>query len=100
MDGVSKHPVTTKIQASFLTQLPERTETAQGFNNEANGDIKQLEFNRCDRRLRMDQQSVMFRANIPLELLTKTTLNVPERPIYNFDLNWLDNLWQDLKMSV
>ena len=24
LDGVSIHPVTTKIQASFLTQLPER----------------------------------------------------------------------------
>ena len=31
LDGVSIHPVTTKIQASFLTQLPERNETAQGF---------------------------------------------------------------------
>ena len=30
MDGVSIHPVTTKIQESFLTQLPERKETAQG----------------------------------------------------------------------
>ena len=29
LDGVSIHPVTTKIQASFLTQLPERKETAQ-----------------------------------------------------------------------
>ena len=27
-------PVTTMIQASFLTQLPERKETAQGFHNE------------------------------------------------------------------
>jgi hypothetical protein len=24
LDGVSIHPVTTKIQVSFLTQLPER----------------------------------------------------------------------------
>ena len=40
LDGVSIHPVTTKIQASFLTQLPERKETAQGFHNEANGDFK------------------------------------------------------------
>jgi tetrahydromethanopterin S-methyltransferase subunit D len=36
--GVSIHPITTKIQASFLTQLPERKETTQGF--EANGDFK------------------------------------------------------------
>ena len=56
--GVSIHPVTTKIQASFLTQLPERKETAQGFHHEANGDFKTVtEFNGCDRRkLRMDQQ--------------------------------------------
>ena len=35
LDGVSIHPVSTKIQASFLTQLPERKETAQGFHHEA-----------------------------------------------------------------
>ena len=35
LDGVSIHPVTTKIQASFLTQLPERKETAQEFHHEA-----------------------------------------------------------------
>ena len=29
LDGVSIHPVTTKIQASFLTQLTEKKETAQ-----------------------------------------------------------------------
>jgi hypothetical protein len=33
-------PVITKIQASFLTQLPERKETAEGFHHEANGDFK------------------------------------------------------------
>ena len=57
LDGVSIHPVTTKIQASFLTHLPERKETAQGFHHEANGDFKTVtEFNGCDRRkLRMDQ---------------------------------------------
>ena len=44
---VSIHPVTTKIQASFLTQLPERKETAQGFHHVTNG---------CDGgKLRMDQ---------------------------------------------
>ena len=38
LDGLSIHPVTTKIQASFLTQLPER--------KEANGDFKTVaEFN-------------------------------------------------------
>jgi hypothetical protein len=30
---VSKHPVSTKIQASFLTKL-ERKETAQGFQHD------------------------------------------------------------------
>ena len=39
-DGVSIHPVTTKIRASFLTQLPERKETAQGIHHEANVDFK------------------------------------------------------------
>jgi hypothetical protein len=36
LDGVSIHPVTTKIQASFLTNLPERKE----FHHEANSDFK------------------------------------------------------------
>ena len=32
---------TTKIQIQrFLTQLPEKKETAQGFQREANGDFK------------------------------------------------------------
>jgi hypothetical protein len=34
------HQVTTKIQASFLTQLPKRKETAQKFYHEANDDFK------------------------------------------------------------
>ena len=42
LDGVSKHPVTTKIKASLLTQLPERKETAQGFHHEAKGDFKRV----------------------------------------------------------
>jgi hypothetical protein len=41
--GVSIHPVTTKIHVSFLTQLPERKETAQWFHHDANGDFKQLQ---------------------------------------------------------
>jgi hypothetical protein len=62
LDGVSIHAVTTKIQASFLTQLPERKETAQGFDNEANGDFKTVtEFNGCDmKNLAMDQQNRSF----------------------------------------
>jgi hypothetical protein len=56
LDGVSMHPVTTEIQASFLTALPERKETAQGFHHEDNGDIKTVtEYSGYDRRkLRMD----------------------------------------------
>jgi hypothetical protein len=62
LDGVSIHPVTTKIQASFLTWLPERKETVKGFHHEANGDFKTVtEFNGCDRRqLRMDQQHCSY----------------------------------------
>uniref|UniRef100_A0A4W5ME07 Kinesin-like protein KIF14 n=1 Tax=Hucho hucho TaxID=62062 RepID=A0A4W5ME07_9TELE len=53
---LSIHPVTTKIQMSFLTQLTERKETPQGFHHEANGD-----FNGCDRRkLKMDQQHCSY----------------------------------------
>ena len=48
LDGVSIHPVTTKIQVSFLTQLSERKEATQGFHHEANGDFKTVtEFNGC-----------------------------------------------------
>ena len=58
LDGVSIHAVTTEIQASFLTQFPERKETVQEFHNDDNGDFKIVtEFNGCDRRkLRMDKQ--------------------------------------------
>jgi hypothetical protein len=47
LDGVSK------IHVSFLTQLPERKETAQGFRPMvgANGEFKTVtEFNGCDGR--------------------------------------------------
>ena len=62
LDGVSIHPVTTKIQGSFLTQLTVRKETAQGLHHEANGDFKPVrELNGCDRRtLRMDQQHCSY----------------------------------------
>jgi hypothetical protein len=42
LDGVSINPVTTIIQVSFLTQLLERKETAQGFHHEPNGDFKSV----------------------------------------------------------
>ena len=42
-----------QIQASFLTQLPERMETTQGFHHEANSYFKTVktEFNGCDMRI-------------------------------------------------
>ena len=62
LDGAPIHPVKTKIQVSFLTQLPERRETTQAFHHESNGDFKTVtEFNGCDRRkLRMDQQHCSY----------------------------------------
>jgi hypothetical protein len=62
LDGVSIHPVTTKIQVSFLTHLPERKDTTQGFQHEANGDFKIVTgFISCDRRKRrMDQQCCSY----------------------------------------
>jgi hypothetical protein len=62
LDGVSIHPVITKMQALFLTELPERQETALKFHNEANGDFKTVaEFIGCDRRkLKMDQQHCSY----------------------------------------
>ena len=44
--------------------------------------------------------NLKHKAKYTLELLSKTTLNVPGWPIYSFDLNRLENLWQDLKMTV
>ena len=38
LDGVSIHPVSTKIQVSFLTQLSEWKETPQEFHHAANSD--------------------------------------------------------------
>ena len=56
LDGVSIHPVTTKIQASFLTQLPKRKETAQGFHH----DFKTVtEFNGCDRKKTEDGSTTL-----------------------------------------
>ena len=62
LDCVSINPITTNIQASFLTQLPERKETPQGFHHDTNGDFKTVtELNGCDRRkLRMDQQHCSY----------------------------------------
>ena len=42
--------------------------------------------------------NLKHKAKSTLELLTKKTVNVPERPSYSFDLNLLENLWEDLKM--
>ena len=40
------------------------------------------------------------KANSTLELITKKTVNVVEWSSYSFDLNLLENLWQDLKIVV
>ena len=63
LDGVSIHPVTTKIQASFLTQLSERKETTQGFHHEANCDFKTVPkcINGCDMgKLKTHQQHCSY----------------------------------------
>jgi hypothetical protein len=44
--------------------------------------------------------NLKYKAKSTLELFTKKTVNGPEWPSYNFDLNLLENLWQDLKMVV
>jgi hypothetical protein len=35
-----------------------------------------------------------------LELFTKKTVNIPEWPSYSFNLNRLENIWQELKIAV
>ena len=45
-------------------------------------------------------KSQKHKAKYTLELLTMMPLNVPEWPSYSFDLNRLENLWQDMKMAV
>ena len=42
LDGVSIYPLSTKMQASFLTQLQERKETAQGFHHHHLKQLKSL----------------------------------------------------------
>ena len=44
--------------------------------------------------------NLKHKAKSTLELRTKKTVNVPEWASYIFDLNLLENLWQDLKMVV
>ena len=46
------------------------------------------------------ENKLKHKAKSTLELLTKTTLNAPEWPNYSFDLNLIENLWQDFKMTV
>jgi hypothetical protein len=57
LDDVLIHQVNTNIQVSFLTQLLEMKDTAQGSYREVNVDFKTVtQFNGCDRKkLRMDQ---------------------------------------------
>ena len=44
--------------------------------------------------------NLKHKAKSTLEFLTKKTENVPEWPSYSFDLNLLENLWQDMTMVV
>jgi hypothetical protein len=53
-----------------------------------------------DRYTFQQDNNLKHKAKYTLELLTKTTLNVPERPSYIFDLNRHENLWEDLKMTI
>jgi hypothetical protein len=48
----------------------------------------------------LQDNNLKHKAKYTLELFTKTALNVPVWPSYSFDLNWLENLCQDLKMAV
>jgi hypothetical protein len=43
--------------------------------------------------------NLKHKAKSTLELITKTTLNVPEWRSYILDLNQLENLWQDMKIA-
>jgi hypothetical protein len=44
LNGVSINLIMVKIQACFLTLLPERKETTQVFHPEANGDFETVEW--------------------------------------------------------
>ena len=53
-----------------------------------------------DKCTSQQDNKLKHKAKYTLELLTKRILNITECPSYSFDLNWLENLWQDLKMDV
>jgi hypothetical protein len=44
--------------------------------------------------------NLKHKAKYTLELLTKKIVNVPDWPGYIFDLNILENIWQDLKTNL
>ena len=57
LNGVSIHPVTPTIQASFLTQLPERKGPLRDFTMRPMVTFKTVrEFNGCDRGKRRTDQ--------------------------------------------
>ena len=53
-----------------------------------------------DKFIFQQDNNIKHKTKSTLELITKKTVNVPEFPSYNLDLNLLGNLWQDLKMVV
>jgi hypothetical protein len=44
--------------------------------------------------------NLKLKTKYTLELLTKMPLNVTELQSDSFDLNWLENLWHNMKMAV
>ena len=82
LDNVSIHPVTTKRQASFLTQWPEKKETTQGFHHEANCDFLTVSaFNGSDRR----KLRILYNTNLIDRLEIRTTVqneNTPKHASY------------------
>ena len=107
LDGLSIHQVTTKKQASFLTQLPERKETAEGFPHEANGVFKTVtEFKGCDRRkLQIDQQhcsysTILTNESKKKEACTEFFLNSKTCILFAIRQKWQKEKWQSNELYV
>jgi hypothetical protein len=64
------------------------------------GDILKENQTRGDEFSFQQDNNLNHKDTSTLELPTKKTVNVPEWPSYNFDVNLLENLSQVLKMVV